>query len=657
MRAIKPQTFEQILKNYIDSNKSGVDLREEENPANLHSTEKPQTFDIQKTDEDQRLVFGWASIAITADGEQLEDLQHDIIDPDELEQSVYKYVLEFRDAGEEHIPSKRLKGKLVESVVFTKEKMNAMGIPEGIVPEGWWIGFYVSDDEAWRLIKNGTYQMFSIEGKAIREAVGDDIGKTDRINGCGVLVVKDGKILTGTRTDGKHKNQICGPGGHIERGETHEEAAIRETSEEFGIQCTELEPLGILDGGRNYGKSAVFLCTAYDGEPKTDEEEMTDLQWRTIDELQEERLFYPFEQSLELLSPAERHPVAKGFKELIEKFNPFHDSLGKFSSSNGFASYSANPKTKAGAMAISRSAQAGHGTTFNVHRESQGENINQNYNWLNGGPGAKVLAAQGQLASQQAKPQAQPKNPPQAKPQAPPKPQKNYDRLGYADYDDADFHQLYNGRQYYQQQQLSPQAKNACNSYLNPNTEPGSLYNFSQNMNQAIATGTIDSPRNAKYKAVRDEIVSNMHNLGHNVTLTRYDHGGFLDDQLKQVGINSRNGMSVKQLRQALVGHSYGDNRILSTSYNDFKNATNHSTFSTREVKIVYKAKANTQVLMPGDGPGGKFGEMLLGPTGTGGSNKYTITEVNLSGAKARAKGSSPYNLSLQQIEIVVEVG
>ena len=105
------------------------------------------------------------------------------------------------------------------------------------------------------------------------------------------------------------------------------------------------------------------------------------------------------------------------------------------------------------------------------------------------------------------------------------------------------------------------------------------------------------------------------------------------------------------------MGHSYGDNRILSTSYNNFKNTNNHSTFSTREVKIVYKAKASTQVLMPGDGPGGKFGEMLLGPTGTGGRNKYTIVDVNLSGARARAKGSSPYNLSLNQIEVVVEVG
>lgn len=68
--------------------------------------------------------------------------------------------------------------------------------------------------------------------------------------------------------------------------------------------------------------------------------------------------------------------------EEIQKFNPFHDSLGRFASSNSFRTYSANPKSKAGAMAIDRSAQAGYTQTLNVHDESKGENIGQNYDWL-----------------------------------------------------------------------------------------------------------------------------------------------------------------------------------------------------------------------------------------------------------------------------------
>lgn len=79
--------------------------------------------------------------------------------------------------------------------------------------------------------------------------------------------------------------------------------------------------------------------------------------------------------------------VKKNIDEIehIEKFNPFHDARGRFSSSRGMASYSANPKTKAGQMAINRSTAAGYGAVMNVHRESKGENIRQNDNWIRSG--------------------------------------------------------------------------------------------------------------------------------------------------------------------------------------------------------------------------------------------------------------------------------
>lgn len=132
---------------------------------------KENNYTVAKMDPDKRLVFGWASISVTVDGEQLEDLQHDIINPEDLEEAAYEYVLNFRDTGEEHRPHLRKKGKLVESCVFTAEKQKAMGLPEGILPVGWWIGFKIEDDEAWEKVKNGTYRMFSIEGKAQRVPV------------------------------------------------------------------------------------------------------------------------------------------------------------------------------------------------------------------------------------------------------------------------------------------------------------------------------------------------------------------------------------------------------------------------------------------------------------------------------------------------------
>ena len=160
------KTFEEILKT------TATDPANPQEEVNK-STEESQNFNIMKTDDDKRLIFGWANVAITLDGVQVVDHQKDMIDPEDLEEAVYDYVLNFRDGGEEHIPNLRKKARMVESCMFTKEKMKAMGIPEGIVPEGWWIGFYVDDDDAWEKVKDGTYQMFSIEGNGIREEVED----------------------------------------------------------------------------------------------------------------------------------------------------------------------------------------------------------------------------------------------------------------------------------------------------------------------------------------------------------------------------------------------------------------------------------------------------------------------------------------------------
>lgn len=87
-------------------------------------------FATTKVADEQQIVLGWANVSVTADGTPVEDLQLDIIEPEELERAAYGYVLEFRDSGEEHDPSIRKKGRLMESVVFTGDKLNTMGIPE-----------------------------------------------------------------------------------------------------------------------------------------------------------------------------------------------------------------------------------------------------------------------------------------------------------------------------------------------------------------------------------------------------------------------------------------------------------------------------------------------------------------------------------------------
>jgi hypothetical protein len=124
---------------------------------------------IAKADGDKRQVFGWASVAARVTGEVIEDYQDDIVEIEELEKAAYEYTADFGTAGEMHEHGGV--GVLIESVVFTKEKATAMGIPEGYMPEGWWVGFRIDDDEVWKKIKEGTYSMFSIEGTAQREKV------------------------------------------------------------------------------------------------------------------------------------------------------------------------------------------------------------------------------------------------------------------------------------------------------------------------------------------------------------------------------------------------------------------------------------------------------------------------------------------------------
>jgi len=134
---------------------------------------------ICKTSEegDERLVFGWANVSLNAEGDYPLDYDGHIMEPEVLEKAAYEFVLDFRDMGERHAGES--KGTLVESMMFTKEKMDLMGIPEGTLPEGWWIGFHVEDEVAFQKIKDGEYSMFSIQGTGTVEPIEDEGGATD----------------------------------------------------------------------------------------------------------------------------------------------------------------------------------------------------------------------------------------------------------------------------------------------------------------------------------------------------------------------------------------------------------------------------------------------------------------------------------------------
>lgn len=148
------------------------------------------------------------------------------------------------------------------------------------------------------------------EEKAQKELEGEnnadsqDTTPKPQRGGVGVIVAKEGKILCGTRHNDFGYGLLCGPGGHIEEGETPEEAAKREAYEEFGITPTKMVQLGYGPKEPDTGITPViFLCTEFEGEPKSIDLEMTQIRFLDLEQIKEmeHALFQPFADGLKLL--------------------------------------------------------------------------------------------------------------------------------------------------------------------------------------------------------------------------------------------------------------------------------------------------------------------------------------------------------------------
>lgn len=138
----------------------------EEAPFNENECRVDVMFDITKAKEDECLVSGWANVAVNADGSIPLDWQDDVILPDTLEKAAINFMKDYRGSGVMHEGEDQ--GVVVESIVFTKEKQDIIGIPEGHVPEGWFITVKVTNPEVFKAVKEGKYKMFSIQGNAKR---------------------------------------------------------------------------------------------------------------------------------------------------------------------------------------------------------------------------------------------------------------------------------------------------------------------------------------------------------------------------------------------------------------------------------------------------------------------------------------------------------
>lgn len=111
------------------------------------------------TDPEQRIVYGWATVA-TINGEPVIDLHGDYIPMSALSDAVNDFMKDVRVANFEHLGFPV--GRIIHSLPVSQELAEALGILTD--REGWIIGVYVEDDVVWDMVKSGDLPGFSVGG-------------------------------------------------------------------------------------------------------------------------------------------------------------------------------------------------------------------------------------------------------------------------------------------------------------------------------------------------------------------------------------------------------------------------------------------------------------------------------------------------------------
>lgn len=129
--------------------------------GNGEEIEKKYEVAFSKRDDEQRIVWGWASVS-TEDGELVVDTQGDTITPVEMEKMANDFMAGVRKAKSMHEGPQI--GEFIHSFPMTNELMKAFGIHSD--REGWIVAAKIYDDDVWEEIKTGRMTGFSIGGRA-----------------------------------------------------------------------------------------------------------------------------------------------------------------------------------------------------------------------------------------------------------------------------------------------------------------------------------------------------------------------------------------------------------------------------------------------------------------------------------------------------------
>lgn len=211
----------------------------------------------------------------------------------------------------------------------------------------------------------------------------------------------------------------------------------------------------------------------------------------------------------------------------------------------------------------------------------------------------------------------------------------------YIDLDDN-----YNDYLYLQHQKEYKSGLNDAMKQYISQADAGGGYSMAQWLNYKLNSGMkLDANEREIYK----QITKKGYDLGQNAVLFRADH----DQVLKDLGIADYTKMTEKQLQKALIGQTYTNKAVLSTSYDKNKNPfyhlannSNSGVSGGREIYYNFNTKSTVKVVQ-GDR---KQAEIAIVPTG---NTQFKITNVRYDNSVATPRNSS----SRRRLIVDVEVG
>lgn len=98
----------------------------------------------------------------------------------------------------------------------------------------------------------------------------------------GAVVIRDGRVLLGRHTYGPGKGRLILPGGYVQKGETPQQAVVREVLEETRVRVKAARVVGIRFNMKDW--YVLFAAEYLSGTGEPGDEENSEVVWLPIEE-------------------------------------------------------------------------------------------------------------------------------------------------------------------------------------------------------------------------------------------------------------------------------------------------------------------------------------------------------------------------------------